>query len=106
MFTINYPDDPSRYLCRPLFCMSNKGEFLFEFGSSFLVYNPKDALIRNLDISNCDSFIQANIYIESLVWPVLQKETNDATIMMTEEAQMRRDPPLHCIWSANQFDYT
>ncbi|KAK4359210.1 hypothetical protein RND71_021439 [Anisodus tanguticus] len=75
MFTINYHDDPA------------------------------GCLNQDREISNCGSLSKANIYIESLVWPFPQKETNDATTMTTEEAQTRRDPPLHCIWSAKQFEY-
>ncbi|XP_059311791.1 F-box/kelch-repeat protein At3g23880-like, partial [Lycium ferocissimum] len=72
VITINYRDDPAWYLFRPPFCMSKKGEILFEFGSSFLVYNPKDDSIRRPQITNCDAFDEAIIYIESLVWPFLQ----------------------------------
>ncbi|XP_059301831.1 F-box/kelch-repeat protein At3g23880-like [Lycium ferocissimum] len=74
MFTVNFPDNPVGYLFRPPFCMSNKGEILFMFESSFLVYNPNDDPIRNSKITNYDAFYQAKIYIESLVWPFLQKE--------------------------------
>ncbi|XP_059295863.1 F-box/kelch-repeat protein At3g23880-like [Lycium ferocissimum] len=74
MLTINYPNDPTAYLFLHTFCMSNKGEILFEFGSSFVVYNLNDNSIRNPEITNCNFIRQAIIYIESLVWPLLDKE--------------------------------
>ncbi|XP_059305625.1 F-box/kelch-repeat protein At3g23880-like [Lycium ferocissimum] len=78
IFTINRPKDhPAGYLgylfCPP-FCMSNKGEVLCEFGATIMIYNPKDDSIRYAEVTNCEAFSDAAIYIESLVWPFCQKE--------------------------------
>ncbi|MCD7451387.1 hypothetical protein HAX54_011695 [Datura stramonium] len=74
MFTINLPYDPVGYQCCPFFCMSNKGGILFQFGSTFMIYNPKDHSIRYSEITCYNAFYEADIFIESLVWPLFAKE--------------------------------
>ncbi|KAK6794213.1 hypothetical protein RDI58_007666 [Solanum bulbocastanum] len=76
MFNINIPCDPMigyRCLC---FCMSNKGEILFQFGSTFMIYNPRDHSIiqrsPHLEVTHYD--YKASIYIESLVWPFFKRK--------------------------------
>ncbi|XP_019233642.1 PREDICTED: F-box/kelch-repeat protein At3g23880-like [Nicotiana attenuata] len=80
MFNINHPADLVRFLFYPPFCMSNKGEFLFQFVSTFMVYNPKDESLRYLEVTNCDTSFEASVYIESLVWPIFPKGSKDAII--------------------------
>ncbi|XP_016454950.1 F-box/kelch-repeat protein At3g23880-like [Nicotiana tabacum] len=75
MFTVNWPDDPVEYAFCPPFCMSNKGEISFWFGSTFMIYNPKDSSIRYREVTNRGVIYEADIYIESLVWPVFTKQT-------------------------------
>ncbi|KAL3359982.1 hypothetical protein AABB24_016469 [Solanum stoloniferum] len=73
MFTINLPYDPVGYQYCPLFCLSNKGGILFQFGSTFMIYNPKDDSIRYSEITCYNAFYEAYIFIESLVWPISTK---------------------------------
>ncbi|XP_059309903.1 F-box/kelch-repeat protein At3g23880-like [Lycium ferocissimum] len=75
VFTFNYPhDNPAGHMFSPPFIMSSKGDILFRFGSAFVIYNPKDDSFKNQKVTNCNIFCDANIYIESLVWPFWQKE--------------------------------
>jgi len=75
MFTIDIPCDPMMgcKFCR-FFCISNKGEVLFHFGSIFMIYNSKDHSIAHqsphLEVTRYA--YEASIYIESLVWPFFQ----------------------------------
>ncbi|KAK4710025.1 hypothetical protein R3W88_004538 [Solanum pinnatisectum] len=77
MFTIDIPCDPrmGHKFCQ-FFCMSNKGEVLFYFGSPFMIYNPKDHSIAyrspQLEVTGYD--YEASVYIESLVWPFFQQK--------------------------------
>ncbi|KAH0698839.1 hypothetical protein KY284_013054 [Solanum tuberosum] len=77
MFTIDIPCDPRMgYKFCQFFCMSNKGEVLFHFGSTFMIYNAKDHSITHrsphLEVTGYD--YEASIYIESLVWPFFQRK--------------------------------
>ncbi|XP_049410343.1 F-box/kelch-repeat protein At3g23880-like [Solanum stenotomum] len=79
MFTIKYPPYEHRlgYLFSPSFCLSNTGEILVIFGSVFMIYNPKDDSTRypkSVDVGDGNFGVEAEIYFESLVCPLLQNE--------------------------------
>ncbi|XP_059280023.1 F-box protein CPR1-like isoform X2 [Lycium ferocissimum] len=88
MFTICHPFEPLAFQFYTFFCMSNKGKILFVCGPEVRIYNPKDDSIICSKITSYNTFYEANIYIESLVWPFIRKEP----IMHMEEiekAQMK-----------------
>ncbi|PHT39069.1 hypothetical protein CQW23_22642 [Capsicum baccatum] len=75
MYTIRRPnDDPGNFLFSPPLCVSNKGEILLVFGSIFMIYNPNDDSIKYPELNNFDACLEAEIYIESLISPLLQNE--------------------------------
>ncbi|XP_009614765.1 F-box/kelch-repeat protein At3g23880 [Nicotiana tabacum] len=74
MYSIRCPNDPGKYMFSPPLCMSNKGEILLVFGSIFMKYNPDDDSISYPEVTNFDACLEAEIYIESLVCPLLQNE--------------------------------
>ncbi|MCD7456594.1 hypothetical protein HAX54_032313 [Datura stramonium] len=59
-----------------------------KFGSTFVIYNPKDNLIRYPAVIGCDSLFDAKIYIESLVWPLSVEGSVDATTTKTDQVQL------------------
>ncbi|OIT23018.1 f-boxkelch-repeat protein, partial [Nicotiana attenuata] len=69
MFVIKHPDDQVDHPCFPPFFMSNEGEILVVFGSTFMIYNPKDESFKSLDVINSDYWQEAEIYVKSLVCP-------------------------------------
>lgn len=76
MFTISCPDDPrnNKFLYMsfsPLFCQSYKGEILLLYRSIFMIYNPKDASIRQTEVAELTGWFEAEIFIESLVNPLV-----------------------------------
>lgn len=76
MFTIDIPCDPMmRHAPCQFLYMSNRGEILHQFGSTFMIYNPKDHSIvhqsPHLEVTGYD--YEASIYVESLVWPFFQR---------------------------------
>ncbi|KAG5602020.1 hypothetical protein H5410_033390 [Solanum commersonii] len=78
MFTIKYPPYEHRlgYLFSPSFCLST-GEILVIFGSVFMIYNPKEDSTRYpkyVDVGDGNFGVEAEIYFESLVCPLLQNE--------------------------------
>lgn len=90
MFIIKYPYDPVGYsLFGPPFCMSSEGEILFKNGSVFMIYNLKDDSMRSSKVTNCGHLVEANLYIESLVWPVIAKVTRSATTSKAAKPQMK-----------------
>ncbi|XP_060181742.1 F-box/kelch-repeat protein At3g23880-like [Lycium barbarum] len=74
MYTIRCPNDPGKYMFSPPLCVSNKGEILLVFGSIFMIYNPDDDSIRYPEVTNFDACLEAEIYIETLVSPLLRNE--------------------------------
>ncbi|KAK4430145.1 F-box/kelch-repeat protein [Sesamum alatum] len=67
--SIPYLNDPGKFLySKPLFMLPN-GEILFVFGMHLVVYNPKDNCLRHPETSNLGAFLEADVYIESLVSP-------------------------------------
>ncbi|XP_052207103.1 F-box/kelch-repeat protein At3g23880-like [Diospyros lotus] len=67
LFVIPYPTSPfSGVYSRP-FCSLKNGELLMDFKSRLAVYNPKDGIIRYLDIQNYETFYEVCPYVESLV---------------------------------------
>nr|XP_016505835.1 PREDICTED: F-box/kelch-repeat protein At3g23880-like [Nicotiana tabacum] len=84
---IKRPDNYIVHLFFPFFCKSNEGEILFDCGSFFLIYNPKDDLIKYREVTNCDAFREANIYVESLIWPYSKYGAKDAA---TRKAHMEK----------------
>ncbi|KAM3326658.1 hypothetical protein P3S67_001784 [Capsicum chacoense] len=55
----------------PPILMSNEGEFLLQFGSHLGKYNPMDDSIRCLDVICFASYFEAELYVKSLVCPLL-----------------------------------
>lgn len=70
LYTIKCPN----YMLSPPLCMSIEGEVLHMFGSALTIYNPEDDLMRYPEVTIVDGYLKAELYIESLVCPVLQKE--------------------------------
>ncbi|OIT20413.1 PREDICTED: F-box/kelch-repeat protein At3g23880-like [Nicotiana attenuata] len=71
MYTIEFRPDVENSVPSPPLCMSDKGEIVLVFGSTFMIYNPKDGLIRYLEVANIRFCIAGIVYIESLVCPIL-----------------------------------
>ncbi|XP_060178561.1 F-box/kelch-repeat protein At3g23880-like [Lycium barbarum] len=71
MFTIRSPDDFRSHISLPIL-VSNEGDILLEIGSRLAKYNPKDESIKYLDVTNFAPYIEAEIYVKSLVCPFLQ----------------------------------
>lgn len=67
LVSIPYLFDLGKYVySNPLLIMPN-GEILLVLRESFVVYNPKDESFRSPMISNVQTFLEADIYLESLV---------------------------------------
>lgn len=67
--SIPYLNDPGKFLhSKPLFMLPN-GEILLVFGMHLVVYNPKDNCLRHPETSNFGAFLEADVYIESLISP-------------------------------------
>ncbi|XP_059313716.1 F-box/kelch-repeat protein At3g23880-like isoform X3 [Lycium ferocissimum] len=88
MFTVKSPDDSTGIFYPPIL-MSNEGEILLQFGSRFTKYNPKDDLIRYLDVTGVGPYIEAEIYVKSLVCPFFTGETTNAPTTEAEITQTR-----------------
>ncbi|MCD7453244.1 hypothetical protein HAX54_020284 [Datura stramonium] len=84
MYTIKYPMFPPFLF--PTLCLSNKGEILVVSGSTFMIHNPRNDSIRYLEVDNFHDIKASNIYVESLVSPLLQKRTKHTTRMKFAEA--------------------
>ncbi|PIN11152.1 hypothetical protein CDL12_16259 [Handroanthus impetiginosus] len=69
MVSIPYVGNPWKgpYSTRLPLCIGLKGEVLLVYGSRFLVYDPKDNRFRRPEIRNFDTFLDADVYFESLV---------------------------------------
>ncbi|XP_055811995.1 F-box/kelch-repeat protein At3g23880-like [Solanum dulcamara] len=78
MYTIKYPayfDNCFFYFCYfSDLCMTNKGEILILSKSTYMIYNPEDESVRYTKVAKFRCSIASNIYIESLVCPLLQNE--------------------------------
>ncbi|XP_059309931.1 F-box/kelch-repeat protein At3g23880-like [Lycium ferocissimum] len=72
MYTIKHPRFPP--FIYPTVCMSIKGEILVVSGSTIMIHNPQDESIIYLKGSIFDYSTASNIYVESLVCPLLQNE--------------------------------
>lgn len=71
----DHPKGYDFYQFSPFFCISNKGELLFEYNKvTFMIYDTKDDSMRYQKVTYYHFFMEVNIYIESLVWPLSQKE--------------------------------
>ncbi|XP_073131647.1 F-box/kelch-repeat protein At3g23880-like [Henckelia pumila] len=55
----------------PMFILPNGGILFSTYGRYFVVYNPKDHSTKIFDINN-SRYSEANIYVESLISPLLQ----------------------------------
>lgn len=73
LYTINYLNDPKYCVLSPPICMSKKSEILHVFESTLTIYNPEDDSIRHPVVTYIDR-LEAKLYIESLVCPILQNE--------------------------------
>ncbi|KAK6137722.1 hypothetical protein DH2020_028534 [Rehmannia glutinosa] len=70
----NLDDDPWKGPYSTPLCIGPKGEILLVYGSSFVVYDPKGNCFRHRKITNFGSFLEADVYMESLVSLVLDGE--------------------------------
>lgn len=70
--------------------MSNEGEILVVFGSTFMIYNPKDESFKSLDVINSDYWQEAEIYVKSLVCPFSTEGTEHATKIKVEKPRSRQ----------------
>ncbi|KAF3653935.1 hypothetical protein FXO38_15408, partial [Capsicum annuum] len=55
VFTVNYPYQQDYYQFSPSLCLSNTGEILLIFGSTFMIYNPKD------DSTRCPKYTESGL---------------------------------------------
>lgn len=67
LVVVPYFDDPWKGPYSTPLCMGAKGEILLVYGSNFLVYDPKESSFRRPKIINFDTFLEADVCIESLV---------------------------------------
>ncbi|KAI3470418.1 hypothetical protein Pfo_027081 [Paulownia fortunei] len=65
--TVPYLDDPWKGPYSTPLCIGPKGEILLVYGSSFIMYDPKDNWFRRPKMRNFDTFLEADVYTESLV---------------------------------------
>ncbi|PIN13420.1 hypothetical protein CDL12_13946 [Handroanthus impetiginosus] len=70
--TIPYVNDPGRFLYSKPLCMLPNGDISLVFGNHFIVYNVKDNSFRHPETSNVAAFLEADIYVESLVSPEME----------------------------------
>lgn len=63
-----------------LFCRGPNGEILLIYGSTFVIYHPKDNVFPYSQMSSTDSVMGADVYIESLV-------------TVASDAEQERQPP-------------
>ncbi|WMV47801.1 hypothetical protein MTR67_041186, partial [Solanum verrucosum] len=73
-YTVKYPDNVyAPFISRKL-CMSNKGEMLLVSGSTLMAHNPEDEPIKYPNVTPCGHCVGVNLYVESLVCPLLLNE--------------------------------
>lgn len=65
--TVPYLDEPWNAPHLTPLCIGAKGEILLVYGSSFLAFDEKEWSFRRPRIRNLDTFLEADVYIESLV---------------------------------------
>ncbi|KAM3358730.1 F-box/kelch-repeat protein isoform X1 [Capsicum galapagoense] len=72
LYTIECP----YHVLSPPLCTSFEGEILHVFALTLTICNPEDGLMRYPEVTNIDVYVDADaeLYIESLVCPVLQNE--------------------------------
>nr|XP_016515040.1 PREDICTED: uncharacterized protein LOC107831622 isoform X3 [Nicotiana tabacum] len=82
LYTFKYSNGPESQVLFPPICMSSKGEILHVFEYSLAIYNPKDYLITYPKVTNVDDNLEteAELYIESLVSPILQNKSTAQTL--------------------------
>ncbi|XP_049362579.1 F-box/kelch-repeat protein At3g23880-like [Solanum verrucosum] len=71
LYTITYPENYN--LSLPLFTY-NKGEILLAFKSTFAIYDPKNDSITYPEVTSIYEYMDAELFIESLVCPDLPNE--------------------------------
>lgn len=64
---VPYLDDPWKGPYSTPLCIGAKGEILLAYGSSFVVYDPKEGSLRRPMMRNFNTFLEADVYTESLV---------------------------------------
>ncbi|KAL1542525.1 F-box/kelch-repeat protein-like protein [Salvia divinorum] len=67
LVVIPYLDDPWKGPYSTPLCVGGKGEILLVYGSGFVVYDRKKGSLRHPKIRNIDTFLEADVYVESLV---------------------------------------
>ncbi|XP_049374406.1 F-box/kelch-repeat protein At3g23880-like [Solanum verrucosum] len=74
MLTIRADNDGMLHIREPPLLVTNEGDILLEIGSRMAKYNPKDNSFRCLDVTNFAPYIEAEIYVKSLVCPFSHKD--------------------------------
>ncbi|KAF2311050.1 hypothetical protein GH714_019295 [Hevea brasiliensis] len=69
LLSIPYLDDPGLLQYSVPYCIADNGEVLLEFKGLLIIYNPKDGAFRHPVINGACQWIEAEIYIETLVSP-------------------------------------
>uniref|UniRef100_A0A0V0GYD7 Putative ovule protein n=1 Tax=Solanum chacoense TaxID=4108 RepID=A0A0V0GYD7_SOLCH len=67
-------NDGMLHIREPPLLVTNEGDILLEIGSRMAKYNPKDNSFRCLDVTNFAPYIEAEIYVKSLVCPFSHKD--------------------------------
>ncbi|GFQ08541.1 F-box/kelch-repeat protein at3g23880 [Phtheirospermum japonicum] len=65
--SIPYDDDPAMFLCSVPLWILDDGEILLALGTELVVYSPRDNCYRYPETSNVAPFLEADMYVESLV---------------------------------------
>lgn len=71
LFSIPYLDDPLWFHYSVPLCIDVGGEVLLEYKSVLVIYNPKHGTFRYPVMNGASSCIEADVYIQSLVSPVV-----------------------------------
>ncbi|KAJ6688848.1 hypothetical protein OIU85_005293 [Salix viminalis] len=71
LFSIPYLDDPLWFHYSVPLCIDVGGEVLLEYKSVLVIYNPKHGTFRYPVMNGATSCIEADVYIQSLVSPVV-----------------------------------
>ncbi|CAH9071855.1 unnamed protein product [Cuscuta europaea] len=75
MVTIPRLDEPKdKSFCSSL-CIADTGDVVLLCGSTIVVYDPKTKALRYPEIANFGDILEAETYVESLVSPVSDRET-------------------------------
>ncbi|KAL3506361.1 hypothetical protein ACH5RR_031743 [Cinchona calisaya] len=74
IFTVSYRIDLWSNYCPPLLCRRKNGEIIVLQGWLLMVYNLKDDLDKDPQVNRFYGFIEANLYVESLINPLVMMD--------------------------------